>query len=858
MSADQGHPIVVTVSTPTWGEGRFHAEPITIGVPFPRGLVPDAARIGLVDGDGRAVPVQAQATERWPDGSVRWALVDFQAIDEAADRRQYRLRTDAGVSVRPSPRLVMTQSAGRIVVDTGAARFEMGPGLSFPFSNVLVGGAPVLDPSTSALRFTDVRGRSRPARITRVELEDVGDLRSTVRLDACVGPRLRPTLQVIARVHVIAGSSAVRVAITCRNPRRAGHAGGFWELGDRGAVAMGDVSLYVAPATAATGIQIAPDTGTRLVYVGPSFELSQHSSGGERVQSGLVNGDDGAHGAVRGYRLRAGQTVSEGRRATPAVTVTHALGGMSMAVEYFWQNFPKAIEADAGGITLRLWPRQDAGHHELQGGEQKTHVLVLAFGTDPIARDALFWGRAPSVAALPPQWYADSGAIRRLRPASEDRDSRYRQLVDLAIEGDDTFERKREAIDEYGWRNFGDLYADHENAFAQAPRPIVSHYNNQYDAVAGLALQFMRTGDVRWWRTMAELATHVTDIDIYHTDRDKAAYNHGLFWHTCHYVPAGRSTHRSYPRRAGVCGGGPANEHNYAAGLRLHWLLTGDRLSREAAIGLARWVVDMDDGRQTVLRWLTASATGLASATYAPDFHGPGRGAGHSILALLEGYGLTGERAFLAKAEELIRRCVHPADDIAALDLLDAERRWSYTVFLQALGKYLADKAALGQLDRAYAFGRAALLHYARWMAEHEYPYLDKPERLEFPTETWAAQDMRKHEVFMLAADHTTGTERDRFLERASFFFDYSVSTLLGTGARSLTRPLVLLLSNGFGHAASPAPSEPQPVLPPLASGSMPTVFRTQKAIAKQRLTLACAAVALLVVLFTIVCLAVG
>ena len=51
-----------------------------------------------------------------------------------------------------------------------------------------------------------------------------------------------------------------------------------------------------------------------------------------------------------------------------------------------------------------------------------------------------------------------------------------------------------------------------------------------------------------------------------------------------------------------------------------------------------------------------------------------------------------------------------------------------------------------------YAYARASLLHYARWMAEHEYPYLDKPEILEYPTETWAAQDMRKSEIFKYAA----------------------------------------------------------------------------------------------------------
>jgi hypothetical protein len=373
--------------------------------------------------------------------------------------------------------------------------------------------------------------------------------------------------------------------------------------------------------------------------------------------------------------------------------------------------------------------------------------------------------------------------------------------------------------------------------------------------VNGFAAQFMRTGDARWWRLMTELAVHVTDIDIYHTDRDKAAFSNGLFWHTFHYVAAGKSSHRSYPRRGDVCGGGPANEQNYAAGLRLHYLLTGDPLSREAAIGLATWVINMDDGRKTILRWLAPSYTGLASATQSVDYHGPGRGAGHSIMVLLEGHRLTGERRYLAKAEQLIRRCVHPADDIAALELLDAERRWSYTAFLQAVGKFLDYKTELGEVDVSYAYGRAALLHYARWMAQHEEPYLDHPEKLEYPTETWAAQEVRKSDVFSFAAQHAEEPERDRFMERARFFFDYSMATLLGEKTRAFARPVVLLLSNGLmqlgGRAKldRPAPSDH------LARFGSPERFVPQKAIAKKRLLVLGATAAAIALAIAITCM---
>jgi hypothetical protein len=831
-------------------------EPITVGVPLPRGAVKDPGRIGLVGDDLGVVPIQALPTERWPDGSIRWVLLDFQTTGVVSADRRYQLQLDGGPPAVQTPRVEIVQAAERIVVDTGAARFELQAGAGFPFAAVNVGGAAPIDASSSALVVIDAQGKSWRARVTTIEVEARGPVRSSVRLDAFVGPRRRPLLQVIARIHFFAGSAATRIAITVRNPRRARHRGGFWELGDHGSVYLRDASLHIALPSSITALDCAAEFGLMPQRFSVPFELYQDSSGGEQWRHrNHVNRHDEVPCTFRGYRLRAGDALRPGVRASPSVTATHASGSVRLAVEHFWQNCPKAIEADSRRLTLRLWPRQFADVHEIQGGEQKTHAFTLAFGTDPMAADAVFWGRAPSIAAATPQWYAAAEAIPHLAPACEDVDARYRVLVDAAIAGGETFEHKRETIDEYGWRNFGDTYADHENPFSGEAEPIVSHYNNQYDAVNGFAAQFMRTGDIRWWHLMTELAVHVTDIDIYHTDRDKAAFSNGLFWHTFHYVGAGKSSHRSYPRRRGVCGGGPANEHNYAAGLRMHWLLTGDRLSREAAIGLATWVIDMDDGRKTILRWLAPSDTGLASATQSPDYHGPGRGAGHSIMALLEGHRLTDERRYLAKAEQLIRRCVHPADDIGALELLDAERRWSYTVFLQAVGKFLDYKAEVGEVDASYAYGRAVLLHYARWMGQHEAPYLDHPEKLEYPTETWAAQDVRKSDVFSFAAQHTDQPERDRFTERARFFFDSSMTTLLGEKTRAFARPVVLLLSNGLMHLGRramldrPRPSEH------LERFGAPERFVAQKTIAKKRLLMFGGPAAAIALVIVIVCL---
>jgi hypothetical protein len=181
-------------------------------------------------------------------------------------------------------------------------------------------------------------------------------------------------------------------------------------------------------------------------------------------------------------------------------------------------------------------------------------------------------------------------------------------------------------------------------------------------------------------------------------------------------------------------------------------------------------------------------------------------------------------------------RCIHPDDDIAGRSLLDAENRWSYTVFLQALGRYLDDKAVLGELDDRYAYARASLLSYARWMADHEYPYLEKPEVLEFPTETWAAQDMRKCEVFLQASRHAEGAERARFQERADFFYNASLEWLRRFDTRTLTRPIVLMLSYGFMSAtARQRGLEPAPAGPEVSDFGPPLGFLPQKTIALRR-----------------------
>jgi hypothetical protein len=774
---------------------------------------------------GLSIPADRQVLDRWSDGSIRWVLIDCQ-VDAGSD---YRLVVCPD-SVRSDGLRIETRDSS-IVVHTGVLSFEVRPGGSELVRQ--------LAPASKRLRMAaiDPPGSAIEMHFDRAAVETPGAQRCTVRLDGRMHGAGYEAVAACVRLDFFAHSAALRVSVSLRNTRRARHPQGIWELGDPGSLLLRDVSLVLVGTDSNAAITCWPDLESAPLSAAGSLSLYQDSSGGESWRSPVhVNRQGRIPVRFRGYRIETASGATAGLRAEPVVSARNSAGdSMAACVQQFWQNFPKAIEVDGSRIVMHLFPRQFDDLHELQGGEQKTHVMGIAFGDDPISDVPLDWVRTPLVVSTTPEWYAEAQAMPYLTPTSVDPNAAYLKLASAAIMGDDTFEHKRERIDEYGWRNFGDIYADHEAVGHEGPTPLVSHYNNQYDAIAGFGIQFMRSGDVRWWQAMLELAAHVIDIDLYHTTEDRAAYSGGYFWHTFHYKDAGRSTHRAYPRAEGVDGGGPSNEQDYSTGMMLHYYLTGSVPSREAVLDLAEWVLNLDDGRLTVFKWLSRGATGLASATVSPLYHGPGRGAANSIITLLNAYRLTAQSRFLHKAEELIRRCIHPEDEPERLDLLDAERRWSYTVFLQALGRYLDDKAQLGEIDAAYAYAQASLVRYAEWMAAHEYPYLDRPEILEYPNETWSAQDMRKSDVFKLAARHARSDRRDRFLERSRFFFRSSIEALGRSPTRTLARPVVLMLSYGYFDAAFALGIEPAPAAPSSVTYGLRARFEPQRQIAMRR-----------------------
>lgn len=789
-------------------------EVVCVGVPFAKGYLPDSSRLQLLNAENERQPVQSTVLATWPDGSVKWLLLDFAATVSAHSRAVYRLVQQNGETPLVASPVHISRGTDAWHVSTGTAEFVVDTKQFRPFIKVVAQDKEIFSSGDASCLLGLVGGNLTPS-VDTIVAETEGPLRTILRLEGWFGTNQPSAPRFLCRLHFFAARSCVLIELTLSNPRAACHPGGFWDLGDSGSLLFKELALQFPLAGAGSNkIVCYSDQNTGLMQFEPSSHgmmIYQESSGGEHWDSPVHRTRDGnVHLRFPGYAIYdKGEQISGGRRATPLVWCGTGALGVAAVMPNFWQEFPKALAVDSNGLKVAIFPACAADLHELQGGEQKTTSIYLDFAAAP---ESLAWARSPLVAAPAPETCRLSTVFADFPETSDT--STFPDLIDNFITPEDLL-KQREIIDEYGWRNFGEMYADHEASKALEDKLFVSHYNNQYDITAGLYRKFLATGDYKWGVLATDLVRHVLDVDIYHTSCDREEYNQGLFWHTDHYVDAGLATHRSFSKEhvqgkdARYCGGGPGAEHCYTTGLMYHYFQTGNPSFKNAVIALAEWALIALAGPPTLLEILRKSALYLkmlqrrteGQQVLFPRYPFT-RGTGNTIIACLDAFEVGGGESFLNKAELLIRGALSPQDDIQARNLADIEATWSYTVLMVAIGKFLYKKQEVLQCDDGYFYAMECLLHYAEWMLEHEYFYLDKPDILEYPNETWAAQDLRKSVIFYYAAFHVHPQLRADFIKHARYFYDRAKSELSRHKTSRYVRPVALVLQNGWVDAA--------------------------------------------------------
>ncbi len=552
----------------------FPAEswPIASGIPFPQGELGSADHVRLMTDDGE-VPSQVRLLARWPDGSVKWLLVNFQADVPAGDQREYRLQYGRQVERAPvSQAISVAQHPDGVAVDTGALRFRIDrhgnlADLVRGERKLLAGGA------TCHSLATDSQGRNYSTSESEaiVAIEEVGPLRAVVKVTSDLmdssGEKL---FRIEKRIEAHRGVALLRIRHTFIVDR----AEKFTNI---------ERLTYRVPLSASGWSWRAPTEKSQVVELNDNQPAVRQRLDDEFV---VVTGDRETSSRDR----IIGSIVAEGK------------DGCAVAVRDFWQNYPKAFSIAPEGLDVELCPDFDEGlydlfsfekkghqlyyyllngHYRLKRGVAKTHEMFVCF-EPPQSRAplcALF--QSPLLATASPQWYCGSNALYDVAPRNSERFQLYEQAIDKNLEA---YAARRDHQHDFGALNFGDWYGERGTNWG----------NIEYDTQHAFFLEYIRSGNPAAF-TLGEAAElHNRDVDTVHWSDDRqeigAVYVHQM----CH---VGEYYDRPVPGFPGYPRGGYTVSHAWTEGHFDHYFLTGDRRSYETGQAVADFFIRKELGR---------------------------------------------------------------------------------------------------------------------------------------------------------------------------------------------------------------------------------------------------------------------
>ena len=499
--------------------------PVAGSVPFPPGTLTSPHRVRLLDGAGNERLVQAETVSRWPDGSVRWLMLDFIADLPGDLRAGFRLEYGPGVSR------------------------SQAPGHKFPD----------IDPQTMWAETARWEGGAGPRLVTRSSVETDGPVRRVYLTEGVYGDESGDsTFGCITRVYAYAGLPFVRIEHTTA------------VLGGDPIARLGALRLVFYDAAGGTmsdqdAARWKPSDDAQLLEQVTIDEARTGTVGRPTFFSGRLNGV----AQVDRTGSQAAVIVRDFAENWPKAMLTD--GGV-IAVDLFPELSPGTY-ADRAEPEERLYYCFDQGYYKIRRGVRKTHEMLYVperGGSD--AQVLAFWFANPPAVRATPEWVCASGAAGHLTPVSPGEFDHYEAHVRASF---DAVEQARVKNREYGFLNFGDWYGERGRNWG----------NLEYDLAHGLWLQWLRSNDYRYLRRAEQAAAHMADVDIIHSDRDPM--NIGRVWthalgHTGGYYPDGAFGMDNWCARGYL-----DNGHIWNEGLLHVYLATGSRRLMDAGMLVA-------------------------------------------------------------------------------------------------------------------------------------------------------------------------------------------------------------------------------------------------------------------------------
>ncbi len=576
--ADAGE-VAFTVTEPS-GVQR-DGWPVTSGIPLKQGELGNDRRTALFDAKGHEVPLQTEILSRWPDGTIRWLLLDFQVDLSAGQSRSFVLKYGPQVrrSEIPNPVTVSTITKSPLL-ESGPLRVEVAPDRfrlldavwldrdgdgEFSEEERATGG------EAAGIELVAADGTRYRADLSHavVTMEQHGPLRACVRIEGSHQAETgRHRFRYVVRLHLFRGQPFVKFDYTFINDGQ-----------DALMTQFDSIEIVFSTTSRSDG---------RLIL------------GGTNVEPSRLEQIDDRQFAING-RLSPGH-------APGWAAVASSAGGMAVGVQEFWQNWPKSLETKPGELRIGLCPQFPDGRYDghpldeevkhfyylrggvytLKVGVAKTHRMWATFFTgDPDASElAAFFAATeqPLLAQCSPEYVYSTGVLGDAPPADPQKYDGYDAWMGAMF---DKHLQAQEGNRENGLLNFGDWY--HVEKFGGG------WGNQEYDTSHCFFVQYLRTGDRRYFDRARQGARHLMDVDVAHAvNRHLRNVDHagigqpGHVWahsvgHTGGYYDHAPLAAAPHHQTGALQDWG----HVWAGGLCDDYLLTGDRRARDVLVLVA-------------------------------------------------------------------------------------------------------------------------------------------------------------------------------------------------------------------------------------------------------------------------------
>ncbi|GEN05853.1 hypothetical protein MFU01_08900 [Myxococcus fulvus] len=575
--------------------------PVRTGVPFPKGALSNLAELRLETGDGtQEVPAQFDAISRWPDGSIKVALVHLVA--DLGASRAYRVAYGPGVARAALPRDVAISGtpSTELTVDTGPVKFavnnkgvltrlwrDTNANGSFETGEQLLDGGDLFMVNA----YDNQEYTAGAATDAVVTVEETGPLRAVIKaqgsLTNAAGTKL---IKYLVRYYAHQGSDKVDLEVSVIDDRLEPN------------VQTNPTSFAIAAKALGLRWTYLSDSAADYRFGGESGAAHAAKVSGEHylLQKGEFTFDNGVD---LGHTFNYGG-VGTGAKAAGWVALDSGNRHLALMVRDFWQQFPGELSVNGNTLTASLFParggtaetsqpalsgtryhRAQSMYFTRQGGA-KTYQLRLAASTSLSTTSALHaandsYQRHRLELTATPAWYTASGVFGDLTPTPQLSSNKGYDNVLMR----DIYERSIEQSDGnatmFGWRDYGDRlragWALQTNGVY-----VPSFYNDTHVGANNFLTQFLRSGDARWFH-LGEISTrHFMDIDVSHGPR--AGY-----WSTGNTPqPAGEVhaiNHENIDHQVRNLHWG----HAHVSGLSNLYLLTGDKRSLDVLTEIAQW-----------------------------------------------------------------------------------------------------------------------------------------------------------------------------------------------------------------------------------------------------------------------------